>query len=289
MARNGILIYMVFSFTNSQTSPYALIMLTLLVPIYFSCVTTIVSVNINRKDFDVALKFQKELEERAEDDGSTGLSSIDELKLEVENIVVAGRTIPFQAFATLRKGDIVKIAGPIGTGKSSFVKALLKFRPIRGVFLNGIPIESVRNQDLRSRIEYVPQNVPIVKGTLRDNLFLNRPVDVAVEEAFRNEPMLETIFRSKTFDTEILEGGANLSGGERQKIALARALMNEADVLILDEICSNIDQDSANAIYRRLAMDREKRITLIITHDEFPQGLANIELNSVPAALSESS
>ncbi len=90
---------------------------------------------------------------------------------------------------------------------------------------------------------------------------------------------MKSILQDKTMDTEILEAGANLSGGEKQKIAVARALKSEADVLILDEICSNIDKASSDEIYERIRREREKYITFIITHDELPEGLANVELN----------
>ncbi|MCT4541928.1 MAG: ATP-binding cassette domain-containing protein [Vallitalea sp.] len=79
-------------------------------------------------------------------------------------------------------------------------------------------------------------------------------------------------------DTVISEGGANLSGGEKQKIAIARVLYDNVDVLILDEITSNIDKDNAKKIYHRIIKDHEDKIIFIISHDNLPQSFATKEL-----------
>lgn len=83
----------------------------------------------------------------------------------------------------------------------------------------------------------------------------------------------------KKLDDVILENGANLSGGEKQKIAIARALISNPDVLILDEVCSNIDAKVSNEIYSLIAAERCKRITILITHDKLPDGLVNKMIN----------
>ncbi|NLO84137.1 MAG: ATP-binding cassette domain-containing protein [Clostridiales bacterium] len=172
------------------------------------------------------------------------------------------------------------MCGASGSAKSSFAKALIKFCPISGVSYNGIPIADVRKRDLRERVEYLSQNIPIIKGTLRDNLFFGGKWSAEAEAHFKNEPVLQTILADKTLDTEILDSGANLSGGEKQKIALARALQRGADVLILDDICSNIDKASASDIYIHLDNGCQSRITIIITHDTLPESFVDVELNT---------
>lgn len=260
-----------------------LILYTLILPLYFSSVNAIVNVNVDRRDFEVGLALQEELASKREQDGTQALTSIEEIAMYVSHVDIPGKQLPFHAVATLKKGNIAKIGGASGTGKSSFAKALIKFRPISGVSYNGIPIAEIRNRDLRGRVEYLSQNVPIIKGTLRENLFFNSEWSHDAELQFKNEPVLQTIFADKTLDTEILDCGANLSGGEKQKIALARALQSGADVLILDEICSNIDKASASDIYKRLDIGRKARITFIITHDTLPEGFTDVELNTQTA------
>ena len=91
--------------------------------------------------------------------------------------------------------------------------------------------------------------------------------------------MLQSVLSHKSLDDEILEGGANLSGGEKQKIAIVRALLSEPQILILDEVCSNIDWQTSQEIYSMLKKDADKRITIIIAHGELPEGLINVDIN----------
>lgn len=279
VVQNLILMVIVYKFFSNDLGPYMLIMTSIILPTYFSNLGTIVGVKVNQSSFSVALDFQKDLQARQEGDGTKVLSEIIEIKCETSELEIQGSRIPFLAKCILRKGDIVQICGPSGCGKSSFAKALLKFRPLSGIWINEIPISELQNNSLRNRIEYLSQNVPIVKGTLRDNLFLNNRYSKDAEKRFLSEPILQSIFASKSMDTLILDGGANLSGGEKQKIALARALSQNTDVLILDEVCSNIDQEAADSIYACLKCQRAQRITIIISHDSLPDGFVNTYIN----------
>lgn len=278
-ARSLALIYMVYLFTLQAASPFSLILFTMLLPLYFDSVSVLTRVNLSRSNFDVALDFQKSLLGRAEKTGSQELAGINRLDLNVNGLSVPGKTLPFSAVASLKKGDIAWIKGASGSGKSTFAKALFGFRPVKGISYNALPIAEIHSASIRKHAEYLSQNVAIIKGSLRDNLFFNKQHTPEAEAWLLQEPILATLFNTNTLDSEILEGGANLSGGEKQKIALARALMTHQDMLVLDEICSNIDQNSADTIYRRINENRGERIALIISHDELPQGLANVVLN----------
>lgn len=279
IVENFSLIYIVFLYVTSNANPFMLILSNIVLPLYFSSISAITNSNLTRQKFSTALKLQKEMEECAEPDGEKELPCVDTIQIDVNQLQIPGRTIRFDAHAVLKKGDIVQVCGESGTGKSTFAKALVKFRPVDTVWFNQININEVRNQDLRSRVEYLVQDTTIIKGTLRENLFLNKAWSENLEKKMAEDPILQSILKEKDFDTEIMENGANLSGGERQKIAVARALMTPVDVLILDEICSNIDRKAAEEIYDRIALNREDRITFIISHDELPKGLVNVRLN----------
>ncbi len=279
MAHSLALIYMVYLFTLKTASPLSLILFTILLPLYFDSIGVLTRVNLSRSNFDVALDFQRSLNQQAEDISKNGLSGIDSLDLDVHSLCVPGHTLPFLASAHLKKGDIARVMGKSGSGKSSFAKALLGFRALDGAHYNCMPISQISAASIREHAEYLSQEVAVIKGSLRDNLFFNKPYTPEAEAWLLQEPILQSLFESKTLDSGIHEGGANLSGGEKQKIALARALMSHQDLLVLDEVCSNIDHASAMDIYRRIDADRDSRITLIISHDELPEGLANIVLN----------
>lgn len=270
----------VYQFLHASSGVYTMILTTMILPLYFSALRTVVNANLDRHSFETARAFQQELFRCREPDGTQSLSAIQEIELSVTGLNIRKNRIPFHADGTLKKGDVAQICGASGCGKSTFVKTLLKFRPAEGIKLNGRSLETYKNAEVRRRIEYLSQNVPIIKGTLRENLFLNTIYSKEAEQRFHAMPILAGIWKNKTMDSMILEGGANLSGGEKQKIALARALAQEADVLILDEVCSNIDREAAEEIYACLAAEQEKRITLLISHDGLSAGLANVKLNT---------
>lgn len=280
VVKNIVLMTIVYKFFTANLGPYTLMMTSIILPLYFSGLSGVVNSQLNRNGLQVAEDYRLELLKHKEKNGTRCVDAIDTIQYNVSELMVEGKVIPFNAHGFLQKGDIVQICGPSGCGKSTFVKSLLKFRPVHNVQINGIDIAELENYQLRSRIEYLSQSVPIVSGTLADNLFLTCTRSKEGDDHFLREPVLQSIFATKTLDTIILENGANLSGGEKQKIALARAFATNSDVLILDEVCSNIDQDAATAIYQSLNEERHKRITIIISHDVLPTGLVNKTINA---------
>lgn len=181
---------------------------------------------------------------------------------------------------TYHKGDIVWVRGDSGVGKSTLVKLIPKFRITDKILINGVDIREVSNKSLRSRVDYLSQNVPIIKGTLRDNLFFNKKYTKEQELQFINDSILQTISQDKAMNSPINENGTNLSGGEKQKIAIARALYDDVDVdvLILDEVTSNIDKQSAADIYNRILQNHNNKIIFIISHDDLPGSIATHSL-----------
>lgn len=198
----------------------------------------------------------------AERDGTKDIDHIREITLDIKRLCADGKYLAGNIKGKFEKGNIVWIQGESGSGKSTLVKLLLKFREIEGIYIDNTDISEITNRSLRAYVEYLSQNVPIIKGTLRENLFLNRKWDEETEEKYKSEPILKSILKTKTMDTLIEENGANLSGGEKKKIAIARVLYSNADVIILDEVTSNIDKDSAEEILSRIF---EKRTRLFLS------------------------
>lgn len=171
-----------------------------------------------------------------------------------------------------QKGDIVWIKGPSGTGKSTLVKLLIKFRNTDGTSFNNIsfnwnPLSSLVPDRSEAWCLSSPNLHPFVEGTLRENLFFNRSYSPHEEELLLQSGILSTLLAHKSFDSPILENGSNLSGGEKQRIALARAFLEHPDVLILDEVTSSLDQSAATQLLNLVLQDSQNRITFIISHD----------------------
>ena len=172
---------------------------------------------------------------------------------------------------TLHPGDTLALVGPSGAGKSTVVWLMLRFHdPQRGrVLLGGHDLRELPLDVIREQIAVVTQDTYLFQGSVAENLLLGRP------DATQDE--LETAARAANahdfivklpggYDTHIGERGIRLSAGERQRIAIARALLKAAPILVLDEALSSVDAENEAAIQEALARLMVGRTTLIIAH-----------------------
>jgi thiol reductant ABC exporter CydC subunit len=172
----------------------------------------------------------------------------------------------------LPPGRRVALVGANGAGKSTLAAVLTRFRELAGgsVRLNGHDLASYRADDVRSVIGGCPQDPHLFNATIRDNLRLARPdaTDEELEAAAGRARLLPWI-RSlpRGWDTPVGTAGAAVSGGERQRLALARALLADFPLLILDEPAAHLDPAVRQAIIADLLRATEGRSVLYITHD----------------------
>ena len=162
------------------------------------------------------------------------------------------------------KGEVVGIIGESGTGKSTLLKNLLKYWKSAGIKVNGIPLETIENQSYRQHISYYSQNPVIITGTVGDNLNFGRVQDKDDFEKFSFLKKFQD--EDAGWSREILENGNNLSGGDKQKISLARMMTDTADVLLLDEPTSSLDSDTEEQILDELFAESQGRIVILVTH-----------------------
>ena len=246
-----------------------------LFPIYTSNLNMVTNANLSKQNLNVSKEFISQMDENRETDGTQRISQISSIRFDIDTLQIKEKVLARDIQGSFQYGDVVWVKGESGKGKSTLVKMLLKFRECDGIFINDISLKDVTNASLRSRMNYLSQNVPIVKGTLRENLFFNIKWDKEREEKLKHEPILQSILANKNMDSLIDENGTNLSGGEKQRIALARALYDDVDVIILDEVTSNIDKESAEVILKRIMSGNEQKIIFIISHDSMPESYAN--------------
>src|SRR5690606_26490229 len=147
---------------------------------------------------------------------------------------------------SIRTGETIAFVGPSGSGKSTLVKLLVGlYRPISGrILFNGIPAEDVRFNEMRRQIGFVTQDTQLFAGTIKDNMLFVKP-DASDEEilgALQKASCTQLLARSeKGIHTVLGEGGLKLSGGEKQRISIARALIRNPRLLIFDEATSALD------------------------------------------------
>lgn len=171
----------------------------------------------------------------------------------------------------LRPGCRVAIVGPSGAGKSTLAGVLLRFLPYQGgsVTLDGIDIDRLDGDELRRVVGLVSQDAHVFDNTIEENLRLARrhaTVD-ELREALSRARLLEWVDSlPHGLATELGERGARMSGGQRQRLAIARALLAHFPILILDEPGEHLDTDTADAIVADLLAATREHATLLVTH-----------------------
>lgn len=167
-------------------------------------------------------------------------------------------------------GERLALVGPSGAGKTTLVDLLLDFiRPTAGVItVNGRDLSTITRADWLGHVAYLPQQPHLFHGTVADNIRFSLPGSPAeVEEAARAAGAHEFISRlAQGYDTVIGEGGQGLSGGEGQRIAIARAFYKKAPVLILDEAATGLDPQSEAVVREALSKLMTGRTVLVIAH-----------------------
>ncbi|QEC41477.1 ABC transporter ATP-binding protein [Pseudobacter ginsenosidimutans] len=174
---------------------------------------------------------------------------------------------------TFKKGDTVAFVGPSGSGKSTLVKLLVGlYKPVEGeIYFNDIPATLIRYNELRRQIGFVTQDTQLFAGTIRQNLLFVQPnaTDEQMMQAIEKASALNLVKRHESgLDTMLGEGGLKLSGGEKQRLSIARALLREPRLLIFDEATSALDSLTEEAItetIREIASQRQQ-ITIMIAH-----------------------
>lgn len=246
------------------------IFISLISALYFPALSKIVSTNINVRDLKGVYDFiENEMLCKCEEDGSTALAeAVTEIDIEAEAFCIKDKLLIESGSAHLEKGDVAFVSGESGCGKSSLMKAMLKFIGIRTIKINGMELGCIQNQTLRERVSYYSQNIQLVNGTIRENIRMGAEDTGDLEEKLSGVSFLKKFMESpEGLDTVVLENGANLSGGDKQKIALARVFLEPADVLILDEVTSSVDEETSEQMLREIMEYAKEKIVIIISHD----------------------
>ena len=168
-------------------------------------------------------------------------------------------------------GHTVAVVGPSGAGKSTLSRLLFRFYEVTGgrISIDGQDIRDVTQRSLRSAIGMVPQDTVLFNDTIRYNIRYGRwdASDAEVEEAARLAQIDDFIRMSPTgYETEVGERGLKLSGGEKQRVAIARTILKSPPILLLDEATSALDSHTEKDIQDALQRVSRNRTTLVIAH-----------------------
>lgn len=181
------------------------------------------------------------------------------------------KTILDQVSFSIRAGEITAIVGASGGGKSTIARLIQRYWDVcdGGIFLNDIDIRDINLVELRKLVTLVPQEIYLFNGTIEDNLRLIKP-----QASFEEIKQAAHLARADGFisglddgyNTMVGENGVLLSGGEKQRLALAQAFLRDAPVLILDEATSALDVENEKHINHVLQQLKQNRMIILIAH-----------------------
>lgn len=170
----------------------------------------------------------------------------------------------------IQPGEKIAIIGRIGSGKSTIVKLMLRlYEPDSGtILIDGIDISQIDPADIRRSMSYVPQDVNLFKGTLKDNIISSErhPSDEEVIRASVVSGTYEFVHtHPKGYEMPIGERGAGLSGGQRQSVGVARALLGDCDIMLMDEPSNSMDQTTEGKLINHLKDELENKTMILVT------------------------
>ncbi|WP_195972672.1 peptidase domain-containing ABC transporter [Clostridium thermobutyricum] len=172
---------------------------------------------------------------------------------------------------TINKGERVALVGESGSGKTTIAKLLLNFYQCEkgGIIVNGYNLLDVNIEAIRDKIAYISQETFLFNGTILENLMLGNPYLTYEEiiEACKKAQIHDFINSLPLrYNTLVEENGSNFSGGQKQRLSIARAILRKPEILIMDEATSNLDSITEKAIEKTIYEFSEGMITIIIAH-----------------------
>lgn len=172
---------------------------------------------------------------------------------------------------TMRRGTLTALVGPSGSGKSTLMKLCARFYDPRNgkVLFNGVPVAEIEPESLMRHISMVFQDVYLFQDTIRNNIRFGKTdaTEEEIVEAAKKACCHDFITRlPKGYDTMVGEGGCTLSGGEKQRLSIARAMLKDAQVVLLDEATASLDPENEVEVQRAINTLIGGRTVIVIAH-----------------------
>lgn len=182
---------------------------------------------------------------------------------------------------TLQPGQITGIHGASGSGKSTLLKLLMRFWDVQegSVSVDGADVREIPTKHLRDMESYVTQETHLFHDSIANNIAIVKPGATREEimEAAKKASIHDFIMTlPKGYDTEVGELGDTLSGGEKQRIGIARAFLHDAELILLDEPTSNLDSLNEGIILKSLKESAEKKTVVLVSHRVSTMNVADV-------------
>jgi len=271
IVKSAILLFSIYLLMTHYISISDVIFISMLLGIYKGALDRLNRINVSFRDVRVVLEFiNKEIVGNFEEDsGKLLLKRIENIEFKIDKFGYSpNKAVLRDINLSVKKGQTIGIVSKSGMGKTTLVKLLLRFYDVDKILINDKNIKKYTLTSLRKNLYAVSQTPYIFPGTVKSNII------VGVEESDDN---LQQLFRIPFFtdfikemprglDTTIGEGGYNLSGGQKQKVMLARLLVRDAGTIILDEATAGIDGYTEAQILQLLSKFKAGKIIFIVSH-----------------------
>ena len=264
---------------TSKLKSEDIIMLFAMLTTYFSSLNNItllirkyIDANISFKRLNSLLNFE------IVDDNNKVIKDIQNIRFNNINIKTNNKVLIRDFSLDINKGDNIFITGKNGVGKSTLCKLLIKNINIKdnNIFINNIDINNIKESSIKNNICYVSQDEYIFTDTIKNNILLYKNASKKELKKVLKVTELDKMLKQKRIDLNYMlnENGHNLSGGEKQKILLARTLLRKTNFIILDETTSEIDIETERKILNNIKTEYNKTI-LFISHRDSNKDLFN--------------
>lgn len=213
-------------------------------------------------------------EEEVKDEVNAGSLHYKQGKVQFENVFFSytqGKEILKDVSFTVQPGHTVALVGQSGSGKSTIIRLLFRFYDVQGgcIKVDGQDISKVKQSSLRAHIGVVPQDTVLFNDNIRDNIRYGRVTasDQEVEEAAIAADIHDKIITFPDgYETQVGERGLKLSGGEKQRVAIARTILKAPQIILLDEATSALDTQTERNIQASLAKVCTNRTSIVVAH-----------------------
>ena len=271
--RNGILLLTVYFLISNKMILADVIFINLIFTIYFNAISRLNSVNINLRDVKASLDFiaREIIAPREQETGKENLSRISTVSIKIQKFGYSSQhEILKNMQLEIKCGQGIAIVGEAGSGKTTLAKLLMRFYDdVERILINNKDIYTYSLNSLRKKMYLVSQAAYMFPGNVRENIIIGtNEIEENRLNKIINLPFFSTLIQElpNGLNTQIGEGGYNLSGGQKQKIMIARMLMHDPDLIIFDESTSSMDSRSEEMVYRDIASIIKNKIVVKMSH-----------------------
>lgn len=269
--KNSVLLLSIYLYFREQIVFADIVFINMILGIYFSALTDLKNINISLRDVRASMKFINEelLDNLEEQDSVVELNTIEDIEFSINEFGYGDeKSILDNIDFKINKKDKVALVGESGSGKSTLIKLLLNLYDFNDIYINSIPIEKYKLKSIRRKIYVISQNTYMFPGSIKDNIVvgmnnydedkLNEILNYTFLKPFKSLP--------EGLDTQIREKGLNFSGGQKQKIVIARMLMYDPDVIVFDESTSALDSNSEDTIFNDIDDFLKNKTVIKVSH-----------------------